>query len=62
MGRVNCVWHRGWSRLLAVKSVRPDGLASPSAVENFQREAEVWGEKLGLHPHDRARPLAGVVH
>jgi serine/threonine protein kinase len=51
MGRVNCVWHRGWSRLLAVKSVRPDGLASPAAVANFQREAEVWVDRLGLHPH-----------
>src|SRR4051794_10893883 len=42
MGRVNCVWHKGWNRLLAVKSVRPAKLDSRSAVENFQREAEVW--------------------
>jgi WD40 repeat protein/serine/threonine protein kinase len=51
MGRVNLVWHRGWQMQLAVKSVRPDKLASRSHLENFQREAEVWVSKLGLHPN-----------
>jgi WD40 repeat protein/serine/threonine protein kinase len=51
MGRVNCVWHRGWNQLLAVKSIHPKELASAAAVENFKREAEVWVDRLGLHPH-----------
>ncbi len=52
MGRVNRVWHRGWNTELAVKSVKPEYLArKKSAVEGFKPEAEVWIDKLGLHPH-----------
>jgi WD40 repeat protein/serine/threonine protein kinase len=51
MGRVNRVWHRGWQLDLAVKSVSPSYLQRPEAVEQFQREAEVWVNKLQLHPN-----------
>jgi WD40 repeat protein/serine/threonine protein kinase len=51
MGRVNRVWHHGWQQDLAVKSVNPQYLQRPGAVEQFQREAEVWVNKLNLHPH-----------
>ncbi len=51
MGRVNRVWHRGWQTDLAVKSVHPEKISNPSMVENFKREAEVWVNQLGLHPH-----------
>ena len=50
MGRVNCAWHRGWNRILAVKSVKPS-LLKASSVADFEREAEVWIDKLHSHPH-----------
>jgi WD40 repeat protein len=51
MGRINRVWHRGWQQDLAVKSISPEQLDRPGAVENFQREAEVWVTRLHLHPN-----------
>jgi WD40 repeat protein len=51
MGRVNRVWHRQWQTHLAVKSVHPGRLKSPQAVEDFQREAKEWVNRIGLHPH-----------
>jgi WD40 repeat protein len=51
MGRVNRAWHRGWQIDLAVKSVSPQYLQHPRAVEHFLREAEVWVSRLDLHPN-----------
>jgi WD40 repeat protein/serine/threonine protein kinase len=51
MGRVNRVWHRQWQTHLAVKSIHPGRLKSAQAVEDFQREAEEWVNRIGLHPH-----------
>jgi predicted Zn finger-like uncharacterized protein len=51
MGQVHLVRHRNWQTNLAVKSVLPDRVRSQHALDNFQREAEVWVDRLGLHPH-----------
>ncbi len=55
MGRVNRVWHKGWQRELVVKSIKPPKppatVLPPKKVEDFLREAEVWVDKLGLHPN-----------
>lgn len=63
MGKVYRVHHRRWGTELAVKSLRPDLLSLPSAVEHFERECETW-VNLGLHPHTvtchYVRRLGGV--
>src|SRR5262245_50870904 len=51
MGRVHRVWHRQWQTHLAVKSIHPGRLKSPQAAADFQREAEEWVNRVGLHPH-----------
>jgi predicted Zn finger-like uncharacterized protein len=50
MGKVYRVRHRGWNVDLAVKCPRPQILKKPNAIEDFEREAEVW-VNLGLHPN-----------
>jgi WD40 repeat protein len=50
MGLVYRVRHRGWDIDLAVKTPRKALVSSPTAVRNFQAEAEAW-VGLGLHPH-----------
>jgi serine/threonine protein kinase len=50
MGLVYRVRHRGWGLDLAVKTLRPELLASEQDKADFEREAETW-VKLGLHPH-----------
>jgi hypothetical protein len=51
MGRVDRVWHRGWGRELAVKSILPTRADRAGAVASFQAEAEQWIDKIGLHPN-----------
>ncbi|MBE1493468.1 serine/threonine protein kinase/WD40 repeat protein [Amycolatopsis lexingtonensis] len=50
MGLVYRVWHRQWGMELAVKTPRPELVASPADVERFEAEAETW-VGLGAHPH-----------
>jgi WD40 repeat protein/serine/threonine protein kinase len=63
MGTVYRVRHLGWSRDLAVKSVKQALLAKPRALDNFEREAETW-VNLNLHPNTVScwyvRRLGGV--
>jgi WD40 repeat protein len=50
MGVVHRVRHRGWNIDLAVKTPRPEVVASPRARRRFEEEAGTWVD-LGLHPH-----------
>jgi WD40 repeat protein/serine/threonine protein kinase len=50
MGLVYRVHHRGWNLDLAVKSPRPEIIASEKGKQDFIREAKTW-VNLGLHPH-----------
>jgi len=51
MGKVDQVWHRGWQRDLAVKSVLPGQAGVASAVDNLKKEALQWVDRIGLHPN-----------
>ncbi|MGW0785881.1 protein kinase domain-containing protein [Streptomyces sp. NPDC002913] len=63
MGLVHRVLHRQWGVFLAVKSPRPELLATDGFLDRFVAEAETW-VSLGLHPHVCAchyvRTLDGV--
>lgn len=50
MGTVQRVRHLGWSVDLAVKTPRPEQVASTSGRRRFEAEAGTW-VGLGLHPH-----------
>ncbi|EIV92660.1 WD40 repeat-containing protein [Frankia sp. QA3] len=65
MGLVYKVRHRGWNIDLAVKTPRPEFVASERGRVAFEAEAEAW-VGLGLHPHvvscAYVRRLDGVPH
>ncbi|CAM5713983.1 WD40 repeat domain-containing serine/threonine protein kinase [Streptomyces canarius] len=50
MGVVHRVRHRGWNVDLAVKTPRPELVASETGRRRFEAEAGTW-VGLGLHPH-----------
>ncbi|MFF8908646.1 WD40 repeat domain-containing serine/threonine protein kinase [Streptomyces olivaceoviridis] len=50
MGVVHRVRHRGWNVDLAVKTPRPELVASETGRRRFEAEAGTW-VSLGLHPH-----------
>ncbi|WP_316784458.1 serine/threonine-protein kinase [Streptomyces sasae] len=50
MGLVHRVRHQGWNVDLAVKTPRPELVASPEGRSRFEAEAGTW-VGLGLHPH-----------
>jgi WD40 repeat protein len=50
MGVVQRVRHRGWNVDLAVKTPRPELVASEAGKRRFEAEAGTW-VGLGLHPH-----------
>ncbi|MET9375178.1 protein kinase [Streptomyces sp. NPDC002992] len=50
MGLVHRVRHLEWETDLAVKSPRPELLATDGFLDRFVAEAETW-VSLGLHPH-----------
>src|SRR5271155_3156479 len=50
MGVVHRVYHQGWKIDLAVKAPRPEFVADPASMRNFETEAETW-VGLGLHPN-----------
>ncbi|MEV5175356.1 serine/threonine-protein kinase [Streptomyces flaveolus] len=50
MGVVHRVRHRGWNVDLAVKTPRPELVASEAGRRRFEAEAGTW-VGLGLHPH-----------
>ncbi|MGW3465843.1 hypothetical protein ACWDE9_42680 [Streptomyces olivaceoviridis] len=50
MGVVHRVRHRGWNVHLAVKTPRPELVASETGRRRFEAEAGTW-VSLGLHPH-----------
>ncbi|MDT9687357.1 protein kinase [Streptomyces sp. P9(2023)] len=50
MGLVHRVRHLEWGTDLAVKSPRPELLATDGFLDRFVAEAETW-VSLGLHPH-----------
>ncbi|MFF2324878.1 MULTISPECIES: WD40 repeat domain-containing serine/threonine protein kinase [unclassified Streptomyces] len=50
MGTVQRVRHLGWNVDLAVKTPRPERVASPEGRRRFEAEAGTW-VGLGLHPH-----------
>ncbi|WP_256102343.1 serine/threonine-protein kinase [Streptomyces sp. Ncost-T10-10d] len=50
MGVVHRVRHRGWNVDLAVKTPRPELVASAGGRRRFEAEAGTW-VGLGLHPH-----------
>ena len=50
MGLVYRVLHRGWDVELAVKTPRPDLVATGHGLRDFADEAAVWAG-LGEHPH-----------
>jgi serine/threonine protein kinase len=50
-GRVNRVRDKETGEDFAVKSVSPERLIKPGAVDDFVREAEVWVTKIGLYPN-----------
>ncbi|MFD3621068.1 protein kinase [Streptomyces sp. NPDC058676] len=50
MGVVHRVRHRGWNVDLAVKTPRPELVASAGGRRRFEAEAGTW-VSLGLHPH-----------
>lgn len=63
-GTVHLVRHRGWNRLLAVKTLNPELAASPQHREAFKRECQEWSG-LGLHPNivtcHYVRELGGLL-
>src|SRR4051794_2961149 len=63
MGTVQRVRHLGWNVDLAVKTPRPERVASDSGRRRFEAEAGTW-VGLGLHPHTvncaYVRPGGGV--
>ncbi|MBF8185386.1 protein kinase [Nonomuraea sp. K274] len=50
MGLVHRVLHRGWNVELAVKTPRPELVATGEGVRDFEAEAATW-VGLGEHPH-----------
>lgn len=50
MGLVHRVRHREWGVDLAVKTPRPELVASPADLAGFESEADAW-VRLGAHPH-----------
>ncbi|MEU5520602.1 serine/threonine-protein kinase [Streptomyces sp. NPDC047860] len=50
MGLVHRVRHREWGVDLAVKTPRPELVASPADLAAFENEADAW-VRLGAHPH-----------
>ena len=50
MGTVYKVHHKEWDVDLAVKSPKPEQLATDGGMENFVRKCETW-INLGLHPN-----------
>ncbi|MFJ5774640.1 WD40 repeat domain-containing serine/threonine protein kinase [Streptomyces sp. NPDC093094] len=50
MGLVHRVRHREWDVDLAVKTPRPERVASPADLADFENEADAW-VRLGAHPH-----------